>query len=486
MYGYCIGPITKEQMRSLPLRWNAQFWIDAHVSVGLTFQLQSYKQNLIMVLPCRFSFLPLLLVLLSVADRSITTVGAAEASSNSSSTTIVDCSNLRDNPVRLIQGSNDVILHAVINPVDKTMTAELIYAGQAWVSLGFAPGRASMVGSQAVIGWPDAGNVPGKYDMTSTMESGVIRMSESQQTLINATIEQNNTHTVLAFTKLLEEPDENAISATGATWFVWAYGFDNSMWAHAQRGGFSVTLNQCLVTEAGVVTNEGSSQNQGEVAIEVSDNNQSLWIAHGVTAAVAWAILVPLAIGSALIRKLLQMTGLPKSLWFELHRGLNALAAILTIVSFSIAVYIFNKGPDAVHFSEDPHHTVGLLIFIITLLQALNGIFRPHLPHPEEPEIVKADDEAEGHVDDKDNHAVVTPEKSTIRIIWEYGHKFLGVGLLAMSWWQVQDGIGLYLQRFPEDNDLTPAFWGVVIGICTVIVILVVVQTVLVRQQAKK
>jgi len=346
-----------------------------------------------------------------------------------------------------------------------------------------------MIGAQAVIGWPDDANSltnPGKYDMSAESQAGVVLMQDSRQTLTNATIVQTSTHTTLSFTKILEESNENSISATGKTTFIWAYGYDNTVWAHAKRAGFSLTLNQCLVTEGGVVTNEGSSQNQGSAAIEASDDNRSLWIAHGMTAAVAWAILVPLAIGSALIRKLLQMTGLPKSLWFELHRGLNTLAAILTIVSFSIAVYIFNKAPDAVHFSEDPHHTVGLIIFIITLLQALNGIFRPHLPHPEEPEIIKAEDEAEGHVEEKENHAAVTPEKSTIRIVWEYGHKILGVGLLATSWWQVQDGIGLFMERFPEDNDLTPAFWGVVIGITSVICILVVVQTVVVTKQAKK
>jgi hypothetical protein len=447
-----------------------------------------------MMSPFRFSFLPLLLVLLSVADRSITTVGAASSSSSSStnSTKIVDCSNLRDDPVPLIQGSTDLMLHAVINPVDNTLTAELVYLGKAWISFGFAPGRTAMRGSQAVIGWPNDANSltnPGKYDMTSEDASGVVLMQDSRQTLTNATIDQNNTHTVLTFTKILEEANENGISATDASWFVWAVGYDNTAWAHARRGGFALAFSQCLVKEGGVVTNEGGSQKQG--AIEVSDDNRSLWIAHGMTAAVAWAILVPLAVGSALVRKLLQMSGLPKPLWFELHRGLNTLAAILTIVSFSIAVYIFNKEPDVVHFTEDPHHTVGLLIFIITLLQALNGVFRPHLPHTEEPEIVNADEEreepvvtkADGDADDK--HAA-SAEKSTTRIIWEYGHKILGVGLLAMSWWQVQDGIGLFVERFPDDNDLTPAFWGVVIGISAVICILVVIQKVVVTRQTKK
>lgn len=316
--------------------------------------------------------------------------------------------------------------------------------------------------------------------MSSESEAGVVLVEDSRQTLTNATIEQNSTHTVLRFTKILEESNENSISATDATWFIWAVGVDNTIWAHARRGGFALALNQCRVKEGDVVTNEGGSQKQG--AIQVSDNNRSLWIAHGVTAAMAWAILVPLAVGSALVRKLLQLSGLPKSLWFELHRGLNTLAALLTIVSFSIAVYIFNKEPGAVHFTEDPHHTVGLLIFITTLLQALNGVFRPHLPHVEEPVITHPDDVED---EPKASHAAASSEKSTNRVLWEYGHRILGVGLLAMSWWQVQDGIGLFIERFPDDNDLTPAFWGVVIGICAIIAILLVIQTVVTKKEKK-
>ena len=427
----------------------------------------------------RLPFLSLLL--LSVADPSTTTAGAA--SSTSSSTTTVDCSGLRDSPIQLI--NNELVLHAIIDPVANTLTAELVYVGQAWLSVGFSPGKKTMIGSQTVTGWPDQDlslTNPGKYDMTTETEAGVILMDDSRQTLTNATIFQNDTHTVLKFTKILEEANENPISATGAASLVWAVGLDNSFPMHVQASGFSRQLNQCIVTENGVVTNEGG-QSQGGVQIEADDDSRDLWIAHGWTAAVAWAILVPLAIGAAMIRKLLEAAGLPKGWWYQLHRGLNAIAAILTIVSFSIAVYIFNKEADPVHFSEDPHHTVGLLIFIITLLQALNGVLRPPLPHADAP-IISAHDEEE---EDKTEEPKVQAEtgKSTQRVVWEVGHRILGVGLLAMAWWQVQNGIGLYLERFPMENDLTPVFWGVAIGITVVVLILYIIQIFVMKKSQK-
>ena len=148
----------------------------------------------------RYTFLPLLL--LSVADPSITTAGAA-------SNKVVDCSGLGDNPIQL--SSTDLVLNAIINPVDNTMTAELVYLGQAWLSVGWAPGKSSMIGSQAVVGWPDdalSSTNPGKYDMSSKSPDGVVLMENSRQTLTNATIVQNSTHTVLKFTKILEESNE--------------------------------------------------------------------------------------------------------------------------------------------------------------------------------------------------------------------------------------------------------------------------------------
>ncbi|KAI2508640.1 putative catecholamine binding [Fragilaria crotonensis] len=228
---------------------------------------------------------------------------------------------------------------------------------------------------------------------------------------------------------------------------------------------------------------------------EAASSNRSLWVAHGALAATAWGILVPLAIGSSLIRKILESIGLPKGFWFQLHRGLNALAAILTIAAFSIAVYIFNKEGEDEHFTEETHHTLGLVIFILTLLQALNGFLRPHLPHTEEHVVNKGDDEVaeqeEEQEDENQNNAmedepahvvVVAAPKSTARIIWEFGHRILGVSLLAMSWWQVQSGFGLFVDEFEGATNLSPVFFGVAGGICAVALVLFVVQTVMMKE----
>jgi hypothetical protein len=220
-----------------------------------------------------------------------------------------------------------------------------------------------------------------------------------------------------------------------------------------------------------------------------SSPDRELWTAHGAMAATAWGILVPLAIGSSLIRKLLEAIGLPKGSWFQLHRGLNALAAILTIVSFSIAVYTLSKEGYEEHFSVDSHHTVGLVIFILTLLQALNGVFRPHLP-PDTEELriaaVKSNDDntvEEEAQQQRGNDNLQTAEprnlvanKSTARVVWEYGHRILGVGLLAMSWWQVQRGLGLFVARFQDANNQSSVFFGVAGGICAIVFILFIVQ----------
>ena len=413
-------------------------------------------------------------------SKSASSVPVSTVSSSNSTT--VDCSSFRDNPIPL--GSTDLIMHAILNPMDRTLTAELVYQGQAWLSLGFAPGRTTMTGSQAVIGWPeeDASSPtnPAKYDMNAESEAGVVRMDDSRQTLMNATIVQNDTHTVLTFTKFIEESNENSVSATDASWFVWAVGASNTIKAHGKRGGLSLVVNQCVVSKGGVVMNAGSQQ---DGVVSVSNDNRKLWMAHGVTAATAWGILVPLAVGSALIRKLLEAMGLGEEVWFQLHRGLNMLAALLTVISFSIAVYIFNKEPGEVHFSEDLHHTLGLVIFILTLLQALNGVCRPHLPQVKKSVRKSSDydyDDAQDSVEEPRVDNVL--KKSTTRIVWEFGHRILGVALLAMSWWQVQDGIGLFIDRFPDDTDPTPVFWGVVIGISGIIVILVIIQIIVMRK----
>jgi DMSO/TMAO reductase YedYZ heme-binding membrane subunit len=101
------------------------------------------------------------------------------------------------------------------------------------------------------------------------------------------------------------------------------------------------------------------------------------WAAHGICASIAWAILVPLAIGSSMLRKELVRAGFSEGFWFQLHRALNLTAAILTIIAFAIAVHVIREEDGKSPWKEYTHFIVGLVIFLVTLLQAMLALFSP-------------------------------------------------------------------------------------------------------------
>jgi hypothetical protein len=266
---------------------------------------------------------------------------------------------------------------------------------------------------------------------------------------------------------------------------LWAIGNGNGFGQHARRGSRDFLSAQCAVSVDGVLQNPQFVNQIGGSPSSGLNDNRSLWITHGACAATAWGILVPLAIGSSLIRRVLESLGMPKGVWFQLHRGLNTLAFILTVVAFSIAVYLINQLPGALHFTDIAHHTMGLVIFILSFLQALSGMLRPHAPHNPADDVV--DGTTEKIIDPEDTTATpATPEapvKTPQRTIWEYGHRIVGTAVLAMAWWQVQDGLGLFAIRFNEEDDRTGVFWGVVGGIFGVVVLLYVYQTAVVDKK---
>ena len=213
------------------------------------------------------------------------------------------------------------------------------------------------------------------------------------------------------------------------------------------------------------------------------------WAAHGICATVAWALLIPLAIGSSMLRKELVNAGFSESFWFQLHRALNLTAAILTIISFSIAVHVIRAEDGKSHWKEYTHFTVGLLIFLTTLLQAVFALLRPRLPHQEETKesVKKIDEEDTGSkkVESKDERTdkesiskeqtATVLEKSLHRFGWEIHHRFFGVGLLATAWWQLHSGWELYEVEVGGE-DLGAIFLSVAGGISGIIVIVYAVQ----------
>jgi hypothetical protein len=238
---------------------------------------------------------------------------------------------------------------------------------------------------------------------------------------------------------------------------------------------------------------------------EEEKNYKKYWIAHGVCASIAWAILVPLAIGSSMLRKELVKAGFSEGFWFQLHRGLNLLAALLTIISFAISVHVVREEDGEAHLKEKSHFSVGTVLFFAAILQVTFALLRPPLPHKEEKkDSVKNMDEedsvtetkdVENKVESTDNKSKPTAamdestdkesketaavgKKSLLRLGWEVNHRIFGVGLLGLAWWQIQVGWELFSE---EDNDnggkdLGWVFLGVAFGISGIVVIVKIVN----------
>lgn len=333
-----------------------------------------------------------------------------------------------------------------------TITVDMTFADTVWISLAFS-NDLLMPGSVAVIALPGSESVPLKYDMSQRSQAGVVKAPDTRQTLSGLDgvdsapiISQNETHTTMKFTKLLVEDGEPEVSLTEESYFLYAWGTSNELGMHAGRQSFPLNLG----TGGGLVF--GGSP------------NKDLWKAHGLCMAIAWAILVPLAVASSAIRELLSF--LPDGMWFQLHRALNGLGILLTVVGFGIAVHLFNEeSGDAVeHFSLKTHHTIGLVVFIFAIVQGISGVVRPHAPSKMHSAIPETDDVEEGDDVQHDTKEAGHVEKTKLRSIWEYQHRIFGAVTMILGWYNCDSGINQYQLRF-GGKDLTGALWGVIAGI---------------------
>ncbi|KAK1737500.1 cytochrome b561 and DOMON domain-containing protein [Skeletonema marinoi] len=296
---------------------------------------------------------------------------------------------------------------------DGTITMELTYDGNGWVGIGFSE-NGMMVGSDAVIGSTDVG-IPQKYRLTALSvdtDTAIQLMSPEEQTLTDATVEFKDGQTVMKFTKIMKEPNQIEISM-GKNNMLGAYGARPTIGLHARKMNFSINLSSGAAEEKAIPF-------------------MSAWLAHGIIAFIAWGVLVPTAVQSAIMRSLFK-----GPTWFKLHQNINATAMALTVVVFAIGVAVTSK-EGAVHF-ENSHERMGLAMFIIAVLQVLDGAKRPHAPGSGE-------------------------EKTLSRKAWEIGHRLGGAALLACGFWQMDSGIKLYAIKFngagsSQENSVILGYW---------------------------
>lgn len=343
-----------------------------------------------------------------------------------------------------------------------TLTVEMVVAQTAWIGFGFSR-DGNMQNSVGAVFFPadDGTGAPRKWDLGDT---SITESQSSSQTLMDATALQNDTHTVMKFTKLLVEGDETPVTLQGSNSFLYAIGSDNDFGIHSFRRSFTFDF-----------------ANAGSAIVAAGAGNKGLWRTHGILMALAWAILVPLGIGASILRKILP---LPDGMWFQVHRGLNSLGLLFTIAGFAIAVYLIGDegGDSAKHFQTVRHRKVGLTVFLFAIVQALSGIFRPHLP-PKPSEKLAPVVESELYVDNSHEHtlqpddkAKPSTEKSKARIFFEYQHRILGTVTMILAWYNSDSGIKQFNQRFQGSEVGIWILWIVVAVITLTTLILATIQ----------
>jgi Eukaryotic cytochrome b561 len=214
---------------------------------------------------------------------------------------------------------------------------------------------------------------------------------------------------------------------------------------------------------------------------------RTYWKAHGILMATSFGVLVPIAVGSSLLRRALKLTN--NGLWFQIHRFIMTIAALCVVCGFAVAIVALDKtdGSEAEHF-KGKHQSIGLAIFVMVLVQMLMGILRPHLPSAQ---LGSGSDDKEQEVTSVDGDAhpvsVVKPssvtgeglalEKSPQRVAFEIGHRLLAVALITLAWYNTGLGISLYDDIFViQDSHSTLAFWIVVSGLSGIIAVVYLYQ----------
>jgi len=139
-------------------------------------------------------------------------------------------------PFGPIDLGNGLSLKQRVHPEEGWFTMQLSYEGYTWIGIGPSE-DGGMIGTDAVIGRTDIPSDPSasgerrnpaKYRMTSEDEegAGVRPMDDDRQTLEDASVEVNETHTILTFTKYLDEFDELSVPLDDAVTWVFAAGSD--------------------------------------------------------------------------------------------------------------------------------------------------------------------------------------------------------------------------------------------------------------------
>ncbi len=337
-----------------------------------------------------------------------------------------------------------------------TLDVELVVGlPDTYVALGFAP-EYNMVGTDAVIGYPDSALVQDVYiDAKSGSGVKVDTVQNVGAAPIAGTGDAHgypNGTTVLRYSRPLAKsgPNDEDIDLLGSVQggesvtLIWAHGAPrtSALVNHGPtgRGGASVNL----------LTGEVTGVTRGLI-----------YLAHGILMTIAWGLLVPLGVffavglnGAPRTRQCCSNVDinfggtkraavLPKGLWYIYHWRTQMSAALLSLVAFVLSVYASKAS-----FSST-HAVVGLIVYIVSLGQIFWGLLRPDKPKAVAP--TARADVLGGAVDVSAAPGSATSQSCSARQPWEMCHRYTAMALLLMAWAALVLGYRAYgLEQLPS------------------------------------
>ena len=158
------------------------------------------------------------------------------------------CPEILDSILRIPNSNDTVLYYALVpsnNPPDDDnglFCAHLEVDGESWVGFGVSE-EGQMTGSIAIIGLPDEDTVL-KYDLGGKGDGQQVVMDDDRQTLMDASIVQEDGVTTMTFAKLLVEEGEIPILEEGPNNFLFALGSSNELGYHSSRVQFTLDFSE--------------------------------------------------------------------------------------------------------------------------------------------------------------------------------------------------------------------------------------------------
>jgi len=329
---------------------------------------------------------------------------------------------------------------------------------EAWLGIGFSKEDGLMEGSRVLVGnpaLPEAASVKLFHVNNRTLDG---LQNLGQNIHFSGKLIRNVKGTFLHF----HTKQYHKLAFGGKTNqfhnLIWAVGKDTTVGMHQQKGSFKLFTQGCPVPAA--LPSSSSSSGSGASGTKSASSSSSpppsssyyhdhkaAFAAHGFFAILTFAVVIPLAVTSALFREVI-----PKQ-WIYVHVISNTLGAFFATISVACGVGgVIVRGYDAASMDAtisshmtNSHHWVGMVLFLVVIFQVFSGFRRP-------PVEVRSDPTQQLYgidvPDAKDTCCFCLPSLETARDKWRAMHITTALIVIGMAFFQLQSGLKLFTTEY--------------------------------------